>query len=71
MGPPTEMDHEALAASANNLCRFRRHGKERRGPKLSVVCDAEHGRSSRELRVHDISTMYGHRERDRRVLRAE
>ena len=29
------------------------------------------GFGGHELRVHDISTMYGHREWDRRVLHAE
>src|SRR5262249_21879564 len=70
-GPPKETDHEALAVNGGNLCRFHRHGKERRGPKLSVVRALRYWVLWRELRVYDISTMYGHRERDRRVLHAE
>ena len=52
-------DHEALAVDDNNLCQLRRRGKQRKGPKLSVVRDAEHGRSSRELRLRQFRAMHG------------
>ena len=56
------------------LCRRSRwHWNTRRGPKLSVVriLQWQAWRRRYKLRVHNVSTMFGHRERDRRLLPTE
>jgi hypothetical protein len=65
---PLEGDHEALAVCIWNLRWHRGHWKSCWGPKLPMVCDAEHGRSSRELRLCQFGAMHGLCPGDWRVL---
>jgi hypothetical protein len=64
--------YEVFAICAGNFRRDCRDSHASRGPKLSVVCVLQRQwRRRHELWVHDISTVLGHRERDRRILQPE
>jgi hypothetical protein len=61
-------DRQQLAAAGFGIVGIGNHAE---GAKLSVVRDARHGRSGRELRLCQFRATHGLSQRDWRVLHAK